>query len=295
MFAFLFFAAVLVLLALCWCSSMLYWYETLNNPIDRIPAPKPGVFFCLFHYCGILAGYALGIALGVANPILRRIPALQSGAPVSGGVGPGAASGTAGADGGATLPPLILIHGLYHNAGGWLYLARVLAKAGYPVSTYEYSSFSPLDVIVRDLNEHIAGVQGQADKPILIGHSLGGLLARKWLADYNGSDHENIRIRGIITLGTPHGGSKAAVFAPGALARSIQPDGSLVTFLRSLPPLPHLPCIGLVSPGDNDVLPSCGLIPPEGWKMRLTPALPHVVLLFCPKVATILLEELRAI
>jgi len=286
MFESLFFAAVLVWLIICCCGSVLYWYENLNSPDERIPAPKPGVLFCLFHYCGILAGYALGIALSVVNPLVRRIPALQI-----------ETTGTAAP---SALPPLIFIHGLYHNAGGWLYMARVLAKAGYPVSAYEYSSFSPLETIVRDLNEHIATVQGGA--PILIGHSLGGLIARKWLAEYGGhgtslgASQGTNRARGIITLGTPHRGSKMAVFAPGALARSIRPDGSLVAALQSLPPLPPgLSCTSLVSPGDNDVLPASGLIPPEGWKMRLTPARPHVIMLFCPKVAAMLLEELRAI
>jgi len=128
-------------------------------------------------------------------------------------------------------------------------------------------------------------------KPILIGHSLGGLVARKWLAELNG----NNRVRGIITLGAPHGGSKTAVFGPGDLARSIRPGGSLVASLKKLPPLPGLPCVSLVSPGDNDVLPPSSLIPPEGWKLCLTPALPHFVMLFSPQTAAILLEELRAI
>jgi len=272
MFVSLFFMAVLVWLFICFCSSVLYWYENLNSPDERIPAPKTGIFSCLLHYCGILASYTLSVILSVTGPILHRRSALKIGT--------------------AALPPLILIHGLYHNAGSWLYLARVLEKTGYPVSTYAYSSFStPLSAIVRGLDEHIATVQWQAGRPILIGHSLGGLLARKWLAEYNGSG----RLRGIITLGTPHGGSKTAVFGAGTLARSVRTDGSLVASLRSLPPLSNFPCASLVSPDDNDVLPASSLIPPEGWSMRLTPALPHFAMLFSPQTAAILLEELRAI
>jgi len=268
----LFFAVALAFLVISCCAGVLYWYESLNSPEECIPAPRPGIFFCLFHYGATLASYALCIALAVPGLFLRRKPALKTGFA-------------------AALPPLILIHGLYNNAGCWLYMARILSKAGYNVSTYVYSSiFVSLDGILRGLDEHVATVQRlTGQKPVLIGHSLGGLLSRKWLAEYNGS------ICGIITLGTPHRGSKMAVFGLDALARSIRTDGSLVASLQSLAPVSNLPCTSLVSPGDGVVLPHSCLIPPQGWKMRLTPPLPHFAMLFSPRTAAILLEELRAI
>jgi pimeloyl-ACP methyl ester carboxylesterase len=272
--------AVLIFLVVCCCGSVLYWYENLNSPEERIPAPKPGIFSCLFHYCATLASCALCIILSAAGPLLRRKPALNTGT-----VAPAVVA--------SALPPLILIHGLSTNAGSWLYMAKVLDKTGYNVSTYVYSSFFvSLDAILRGLDEHVATVERQTgQKPILIGHSLGGLLSRKWLEEYNGNE----RVRGIITLGTPHGGSKMAVFGPGALARSIRTDGSLVLSLRGLPPAAHPPCTSLVSPGDNEVLPASCLLPPPEWNMRLTPILPHFAMLFSPQTAAMLLEELRTI
>jgi pimeloyl-ACP methyl ester carboxylesterase len=272
----LFSVAVLVFLVICCCGSTLYWYESMNSPEERIPAPKPGFFSCLSHYCATLTSYALCVALAVVGLFLHRKPALKAGSAVS-----------------DAFPPLVLIHGLYNNAGAWLYMARALDKAGYNVSTYAYFSFFvPLDTILRGLDEHVLTVQRLTGrKPVLIGHSLGGLLSRKWLAEYNGND----RVRGIITLGTPHEGSKMAVFGPGALARSIRPNGSLAASLRDLPPVSNLPCASLVSPEDEAVLPSSSLIPPQGWNMRLTPPLPHFSMLFSPRTVAILLEELRAI
>ena len=296
MFISLFLTAALVLLIVCLCASVLYWYESLNNPEERIPAPKPGIFSCIFHYFGTLFSFILCAALIAAGPFLRRRPTPSV----------------------AALPQVILIHGLYNNAGCWLYLARVLSKAGYTVSTYTYSSFrAPLDATLRDLNEHIATVERLAGAPILIGHSLGGMLARKWLAEYDGSS----RIRGVITLGTPHGGSKMAVFALGALGQSLRPSSvqlwrdtsSGIAFAReagqksparprkSSPSSPDvkaehclLYCSSLISPADGVVLPASLLLPPEGWNLRLTPARHHYAMLFCPATAAILLEEIRA-
>jgi pimeloyl-ACP methyl ester carboxylesterase len=268
--------AALVFLVICCCGSALYWYESINSPEERIPASKPGFFSCLSHYCATLASYVLCVVLAGAGLFLHRKPALKAGMAAS-----------------DALPPLILIHGIYNNAGAWLYMARALDKAGYNVSTYTYFSFFvPLDTILRDLDEHVTTVQRLTDrKPVLIGHSMGGLLSRKWLAEYNGND----RVRGVITLGTPHEGSKMAVFGPGALARGIRPNGSLVASLRDLPPISNLPCTSLVSPEDEAVLPSSSLIPPQGWTMRLTPPLPHFSMLFSPRTAAMLLEELRTI
>lgn len=284
----LFSVAVFVFLLACFCGSVLYWYETLNNPQERIPPPKPGLFPCLLHYGGALISYSLCLVLVIAGPFLRRKPGLKGGTSATDSAPDPEAEGRA-----PVFPPIILIHGIYNNAGAWLFMARVLAKAGYSVSTYEYSSFSAsLETILRGLDERVSTVlRLSGEKPVLIGHSLGGLLSRKWLADYNGSD----RVRGVITLGTPHGGSKMAVFAPGALARSIRPDGLLVAALRDLPPAVDLPCVSLVSTEDEAVLPASLLLPPQGWTMRLTPPRMHFSMLFSPRVAGMVLEELRAI
>ncbi|MCL1984912.1 MAG: alpha/beta hydrolase, partial [Betaproteobacteria bacterium] len=160
--------AALVFLVIGCCGSALYWYETMNSPEERIPAPKPGFFSCLSHYCATLTSYALCVALAVVGLFLHRKPALKDGPAGS------------GAD---AFPPLILIHGIYNNAGAWLYMARALDKAGYNVSTYAYFSFFvSLDRILHGLDEHVATVQRlTGQKPVLIGHSMGGLLSRKWL------------------------------------------------------------------------------------------------------------------
>jgi len=97
----------------------------------------------------------------------------------------------------------------------------------------------------------------------------------------------------VITLGTPHGGSKLATLAPGALAKNITPGAALIAALREAPPLTGIACVSLVSPADEAVLPASGLVPPEGWKLRLTHKIGHFSMLFCPSVARMVLEELR--
>ncbi|MDR2055717.1 MAG: hypothetical protein LBQ10_07615 [Desulfovibrio sp.] len=265
----LLFFGICLLISLC--ATIIFWYETLNTPEESIPAPRPVLPACLRHYALTAASHLLCLGLTPFGPVLRRGPQKQE----------------------TDLPPVILVHGLLNNASAWLFLGRAVKKAGYPFSTFCYSSlFTPLKKILGDLDDHARRVTAASGgrSPVFLCHSLGGLLVRRWLAENGGRPAGT---RGVITLGTPHGGSKMAIFAPGSLARSIRPDGSLVAALRKAAPLEGLPCVSLVSPVDEAVLPAARLLPPSGWTLRLTPPVPHFFLLFNPAVAAMVLEELR--
>lgn len=76
----------------------------------------------------------------------------------------------------------------------------------------------PIDSVVPELKEilRIAGEMTRAGI-ILIGHSRGGLIARRYLSE------ERKSIKGLITISTPHGGSSIA-----GLAKYVSPLVSLV-------------------------------------------------------------------
>ena len=258
------------------CSNLIYWYERLNAQDEPFSQPRPGLLTCARMYAISLCGYLTCVLLLPFGPLSRHTPGL-------------AAHGSR-LDGDPALPPIILIHGLNNNASAWLYLGRVLRRAGWNVSTYDYRSLCvPVDAILRGLDEHVRQVEAASGgRPLLIGHSLGGILARTWLQRPEYAE----RIAGLITLGTPHGGSKLAALAPGALAEQIMPRGALITALRDAA-YPGPPCVALVSPTDEAVLPSSGLVPPQGWRLRMTTPVGHYGMLYCPSVARMVLEEVR--
>lgn len=250
------------------CSNLLYWYETLNTPDERIPSPKPGPIACLRQYVATLVGYFLCVGLLPFGPLLRRR-----------------------VEKGSDAQPVICIHGLNNNAAVWLWLSRRMDKDGYSVSTCSYFSFFvSLERIIAGLDAHIREVEASfpGKKPLLVCHSLGGLLARHWLAIGDNRD----RLAGLITLGTPHRGSRLAVLAPGRLAATIVPGSAFLAALSEARPLPF-PCTALVSPTDEAVLPAPGLLPPEGWTMRVTARVGHFGMLFRPSICAMVLEELK--
>ncbi len=104
-----------------------------------------------------------------------------------------------------------------------------------------------LDRRVRD-QLRMLGRQDAPDSVIVVAHSLGGLIARYWIARLGG--HE--LCHGLITLGTPHRGAPKAldVFANGLHVRTrlgSAPIHGMSAQLRTWPSfqelLPRYPCI----------------------------------------------------
>ncbi len=73
--------------------------------------------------------------------------------------------------------------------------------------------FADIDQLADALDQHIARVREQtgARKVLLVGHSMGGLIARARLARRGGDD-----VVGLITLATPHQGAELAKFGSAA-------------------------------------------------------------------------------
>ena len=255
--------------------NIIYWYETLNSPEPAIPSPRPGVFSCLFCYLNSLGGYLLCAVIFVLGPFShRRVMKKPEQNPA--------------------LPPLILIHGIYNSAAVWRYLGRRFGKAGFPFSTYSYRSlFTSPQRIVQGLEDHVRKVEAAfpGQKPVFVCHSLGGLIVRHWLLAPGNRE----RAGGVLTLGTPHKGSKTAALGPGRLVKHILPTADFIRALQNAPDLAPLPRASLASPTDEAVLPASSLVPPQGWRLRVTNRLGHFSMLFCPRSAKIVMEELNGI
>ena len=259
------------------CSNLIYWYETVNSPAPDIPSLKPGPFACLLLYVDTLSSYLVCALFFILGPFShRRINTARTQ---------------------AARPPLILIHGLYNSASVWLYLGRRFRKAGFPVSTFSYHSFftSPQCILQR-LEEHVRRVEAAfpGQRPVFVTHSLGGIFVRHWLL----RPENSARTGGLLTLGAPHQGSKLAAVAPGRLAKNLFPAAP---FMRELQQTPAptmklagtLPCVALVSPMDEAVLPAANLLPPPGWRLRITSGAGHFSMLIRPSVAELALRELE--
>ncbi len=191
--------------------------------------------------------------------------------------------GRAGRPAGPGRATVVCLHGLYHNASAFLALRPALARAGLPhVLVLTYPSFgSDFESLARDLLARLRRTL-PADAPLLfLGHSLGGLLARRLAAEPDIAR----RTFGLVTLGSPHQGSELARLAVGRLGRGLVPDSPLFPALCALPDPPGAALLSLASPVDNMVMPLDGLVVGRpGWREEATAPISHVAMLYHPAV-----------
>lgn len=192
-----------------------------------------------------------------------------------------------------THPPVLLVHGLYHNASAWYLYKWWLRRKGYEkVFAWSYNT---LRYDFWELAEQLKGVIREAsglcggEPVVLVGHSMGGLLVRAALADETAAGH----VRAAVVLAAPNQGSKLASLALGRLGRSIDYQGELTTRLNKLATPRSLPKLNLYSPLDNMVLPTSSLeIPEPGWLQAQTAPISHVSMLYHIPTIRLVLEFL---
>lgn len=270
----------------------------------RDAAPTPPASLVLRGVAYSVAGVSLALAFYPFGPWFRRrcrprpfpCPSVPAGAH---GRAAAADAPSAPAPGQSAalppvLPPVLLVHGLYHNVTAWTLYRRWLHAAGFTrVYCHGYSSWrtdfgllvDELDEAVRDL---VAAHPGE--KPLLMGHSLGGLLIRGWLAD---AANQQL-VAGAVTLGTPHQGSSLARLGAGSLARSLTFRGALIRNLEACEAPAEVGCVALYSPIDNMVVPQEGLhVITPGWMLRTSPAVSHIWMLWDPNTARLAIDALR--
>ncbi len=157
--------------------------------------------------------YPLGARMETLRPDLRCRPGEQS----------AAVRALFAADPLAARIPVLLVHGLIDNRSIFTVMRRNLRRRGFAqVCTWNYSPMlGDIAQGARDLAEHVERicVQTGHDRVHLVGHSLGGLIARHYVQRQGGGR----RVESLVTLGTPHGGSVLAHLLPTPMVRQLRP------------------------------------------------------------------------
>ncbi|GAA5152045.1 alpha/beta fold hydrolase [Pseudonocardia eucalypti] len=132
--------------------------------------------------------------------------------------------------------PILLVHGFLDNRSVFAPLRRALHKRGFGVTHAVNHSLFTGDVraAARDLRRHVERLRERtgADRVHVIGHSLGGLIARYFVQRLGG----DVTVDNLVTLGTPHGGSAAAYLLPTPVTRQVLPGSELLAELAEPAP-----------------------------------------------------------
>ncbi|WHM31225.1 alpha/beta fold hydrolase [Streptomyces sp. BPPL-273] len=125
--------------------------------------------------------------------------------------------------------PVVLLHGFIDNRSVFLLLRRSLAQHGrHQVDSLNYS---PLTCDIRTaaelLGRHIEEIceRTGSERVDVVGHSLGGLIARYYVQRLGGDR----RVRTLVTLGTPHAGTRVMPLADAhPIVRQMRPGSAVI-------------------------------------------------------------------
>ncbi|NHZ95317.1 triacylglycerol lipase [Massilia sp. CCM 8734] len=123
---------------------------------------------------------------------------------------------------GSTAPPLLLLHGYGCNSGYWAHLVRELDAARISHATLDLEPMlAGIDDFVPAVRRAVEALCAASGAPcvVIVGHSMGGLVARAYLRAH-GSAH----VAHVFTIGTPHHGTSLASKGPGLNAVQMQYD-----------------------------------------------------------------------
>ncbi|HZX26941.1 MAG TPA: alpha/beta fold hydrolase [Telluria sp.] len=126
-------------------------------------------------------------------------------------------------------PPVLLVHGYGCNSGYWSHLIARLDAAGISHGGVDlepmFASIDDFAPALAQAVERLRAATGAA-RVTLVAHSMGGLVCRAYLRAF-GDD----AVARVVTLGTPHHGSRLAALGLGANARQMRRDSG---WLREL-------------------------------------------------------------
>ena len=154
---------------------------------------------------------------------------------------------------------VLLLHGFFQTRNIWDVMEDRLRFDGYGVMSFNLAgplwrfNTEPVDRTARLIGQKVEALAAEHgfERVHVIGHSKGGLIARRYIQRYGGAR----RVKSLTTLGTPHHGTPTAalalpVFAVGTSLRDLLPRSALIRELHDERVPRHIPLTSIYSRTD---------------------------------------------
>ena len=218
--------------------------------------------------------------------------------------------------GGSRACPVLLLHGYGCNSGYWYRMSQALQSAGITHYAIDLEPvLGSIDLYAAPIDAAVRRIQAETgnSRLIIVGHSMGGLAARAYMRDYG-----DAALAGMITLGTPHHGTRLANFGMGVnsgemrwleavaaeagVAAGLEPNGQErngSSWLRALDRSETMPdtiarrgrIVSIYSAHDNIIAPQRSSHLPYARNIAVQ-AVGHVALALDPKVQQLVIQEI---
>lgn len=179
--------------------------------------------------------------------------------------------------------PILLVHGYLCNRGIWHPFARWLAARGHPVDSVNLEPvFGTIDDYVPIVAEAVRRLRRRSgrDRVAIVAHSMGGVVARAYLAREGAGS-----VCSVVTLGSPHAGTWFARWGHGANVGQMRVGCDWLCALEKR----ETPATGALfttiwSPHDNIVIPQKAAQRLPGATAVAVPARGHLQLAYDAEV-----------
>ncbi|MCC6608818.1 MAG: alpha/beta fold hydrolase [Burkholderiales bacterium] len=188
--------------------------------------------------------------------------------------------------------PVVLVHGYLCGAAAWWRFARLLEAGGFATRAVDVGpALGSIDDMADALARHVEEIVGAAgvQRVSLVAHSMGGLVCRAYLRRYGAA-----RVGRLVTIGTPHDGTRVARLGIGTDARQMEPGSGWLAALaahEAAATAARPQAVSIFSYHDNYIVP-----PASGalaWARHVPLAgFGHVETYFSTRVAALVAEAL---
>ena len=132
--------------------------------------------------------------------------------------------------------PILLLHGLVDNRSIFTVLRRALRRRGFGrIWTMNYHVLThDVRAAAKRLAATVDAICEQTgyERIHVIGHSMGGIIARYYVQRMDG----DARVHTLVTLGSPHGGTRAAHLLPRGVLRQLTARSDVIAELAAPAP-----------------------------------------------------------
>jgi pimeloyl-ACP methyl ester carboxylesterase len=184
---------------------------------------------------------------------------------------------------------VVLVHGFFASAGVFRPLKKRLERNPKTrVASFSHLPGATVPSIAFLLGHLVAKIPNHV-RVHVVGHSLGGVVARYYVQELGG----HARVAQTISLAAPFGGAPMATRAPVFVGRDLHPESSLLARIRARAAEHGVPHVSIAGTDDRTV-PHASAIFPWGETISLE-GRGHNTLLFDEEVARIVVDRIKTI
>lgn len=183
---------------------------------------------------------------------------------------------------------IVLIHGFFASAGVFRPMrSHLVTDTNAKVASFTHAPGAGIERIARSLARIVARIPSGC-RVHLVGHSLGGLVARWYVQELGG----HARVTQTISLGSPFGGTERARPFRFLVGADLCRTSPILARLRARAHEHRVPHMSVVADADAVVVPCESAVFPHGDVVVL-PGRGHNSLLFDPDSITTVVERIK--